>query len=161
MKELLPIIAAYWGAECSYNHQYLAENYKIVNAKVGYKLLGRIEIGTVTDLKLHLRPLWSITEEELRELGGFVRNANPSELSVRLFTHQKVLDANFKYNDNRLQTFQLIRIDQGFPETMDNLWIVEGYYHHPQIINHLRKSGFCLDQSLIDAGLVEWKGVKQ
>ena len=94
----MPILAAYWGAECKYDTPRGRLNVIFNHSTV--HLFSQENINA----KLCLRPLWSITEHELRDLGNVL-------------------------NIERIEV----------------------------VINHLRAKGFCVDQELVDAGLVEWK----
>jgi hypothetical protein len=133
-KELIPIIAAYWGCECSYYPDRVAS-------------LDDVELGDLTRLanfKLHLRPLFSITEDELKELGK-VLDLDRIEVRINLGTYcETKVVKELSYSDDAF--------------LVDNY----GYYKittsNPALaINYLRSKGFCLDQCLIDAELIQWK----
>jgi len=63
-QQLIPIIAAYWGCECSYI--YYADRGIAGPAdwvEINADSLIHITQCRLATFKLHLRPLWSITEE--------------------------------------------------------------------------------------------------
>jgi len=138
-QQLIPIIASYWGAECSYESVFKGVPFTeqiYLNEYSFYAI-------PYQSFKLHLRPLWSITEGELRELGEVLLADNPHTPFVyEEVGHQKQL--------------RFPSVAGGFLVIYDN-----GYFwyefNNPQLINHLRAKGFCVDQELVDAGLVEWK----
>lgn len=154
-KELIPIIAAYWGCECEYI--YYADRGIAGPAdrvKIDADSLIHITQCRLATFKLHLRRLWDITEEELRELGGM--------LYGHLYTTE--------YSEKAKILYQILEEDEGDImdwHDMEILQITNALFFSEcaeteeivQIINHLRAKGFCLDQCLVDAGLVEWKGV--
>jgi len=138
-KQLIPIIAAYWGAECSYEDDWRHSQHDRLDS---YELEA-IQHGKLLSFKLHLRPLWSITEEELRELGEVLGlDGIEVRIDLRGYESTKILKER-GYSKNEICIYD-----------DENLTIHSA--QAPQLINHLRAKGFCIDQELVDAGLVEW-----
>lgn len=136
-QELISIVAAYWGAKCSWTSPYGFREQK--KGTVSHFTMPFAD--TTYHFKLHLRPLWSITEEELRELGEVL---GLKEYNETLIT-KSIGFANILF-------FQIWD---------DNKFMFAGISgeQSTNAINHLRANGFCVDQELVDAGLVEWKEV--
>lgn len=136
-QKLIPIIAAYWGAECSWISPYGHRN--TVKGTVNHFTMPFVD--KAYNFKLHLRPLWSITEQELRELAIHLKTGY---VKVVVTQTEKRLDKNIYDNVFYVDNDGYFNINLSAKVTI-------------QAINHLRAKGFCLDQELVDAGLVEWK----
>jgi len=135
---LLPIIATYWGNECSYTSQIIFTDSQ--------KKLGGYELGNIYELdnfKLHLRPLWEITEEELKEIGKL----------LNLEKFREKIASKVVWSDEFDRSFTIYADDDFEFNNISSNGMVK-------TINHLRSKGFCLDRSLINAGLVQWKEVE-
>lgn len=142
----MPILAAYWGAECKYDTPRGRLN--VIFNHYTVHLFSQENINA----KLHLRPLWSITEDELRKLGGLLYG----ELYL------------IEYNDKVKSIAQVLEEEEGDIidwHEMDIMQITNALFFTEcantdeivRITNYLRANGFCVDQELVDAGLVEWK----
>lgn len=142
-QQLIPIIAAYWGAETSHLNGW-------ANPEQIWETLNENNFHHISrpSFKLHLRPLWSITEEELGELGNavlynsFEIEANNEEKSVIRYNAGITI-----YNLGHHVSFDF----WGGGDRCGD-WNIK-------IINHLRAKGFCVDQELVESNLVEWKEV--
>lgn len=143
-KELLPIIAAYWGCECSYQGARGGRHITTVNAQ---RMEGLV-FGTTKNFKLHLRPLWSITEEELRGVFSAVVGKDVLSPNITLIYENRGHSKSLRFPTCAGPA--LIIYDNGY------YWYE---FNNVALINHLRSLGFCLDQCLMDAELVEWKEV--
>ena len=145
MNKLMPILAAYWGAECKYDTPRGRLN--VIFNHYTVHLFSQENINA----KLCLRPLWSITEEELRELFAMF---NKLQLCTVNVTAEKACYFS-KYREGSYYPFYIFRAGL-IPEMID---INSSMQTTQQValINHLRAKGFCVDQELIDANLVEWK----
>ena len=141
-QELMPVIAAYWGCECSYQDMDMTEkNIRVLQGSQLYFL----RRGMGYNLKLHLRPLWSITEDELLEIGKI---AEVERVTVNIVlggydAHKSVIEGSCSYGE------PVFKVDNE-----DNITI--NSYRAVQIINYLRSKSFCVDQELIDNDLVQW-----
>ena len=134
-KDLLPIIAAYWGCKCSYTDPRPVE--------LNWTELSHLEDEGMDDFKLHLRKPWDITEKELLEIGR-IANADRPQVNIDTYgwdAKRSIKDGN--YGD------PILKIN-------DENGITINSYYPVQIVNYLRHKGFCVDQELIDNDLVEW-----
>jgi len=146
-KKLIKIAAYYFGVECSYT--LLAGRPTEINkSNLNGVHLERMSFAFYRNFKLHLRPLWSITEEELRELGEVLGlkdvdiNLNGIDEFWRVLPAKQIFT---NINEDYFTVYEDNTFDLGFGKD------------YTKIINHLRAKGFCVDQELVDAGLVEWK----
>lgn len=147
-KDLIPIIAAYLNQKCSYktltldcSDGTLFDGWEISN------------ISHLQNFKLHLRPLWSITEAELRELfDEFHKAGNACQIRV---TETEKACYYTKYRDGYYSPYYIFRTGP-ILELIDITSSLQTT-QQVELINHLRSKGFCVDQCLIDAGLVQWK----
>lgn len=141
-RDLIPIIAAYWGCECSYDDsETILEDYE----------LG--ELPRLTNFKLHLRPLWSITEEELRELFEEFHKAG-NACQIRVTETEKACFFS-KWSNGYSSPYYIFRTSpiQGLIDITSSLQTTQ----QVDLVNYLRSKGFCVDQSLVDNNLVQWK----
>jgi len=148
-EELMPIIAAYWGCEFSYQH-YNGHGYIYAdNVKIGARSLYYFreidEDGSAENVKLHLRPLWSITERELMEIGKIaeVERATVNIVLGGHDAHKSVKNGSYSYGDS------VFKVNEENGMTINSYYAVE-------IINYLRSKSFCVDQELINNDLVQW-----
>ena len=137
-QELIPVIAAYWGCECSYETIGI-----LLTPKIDWPELKHI--NTNINFKLHLRPLWSITEDELLEIGK-IADIERATVNIVLGGHnaqKSVKNGSYSYGDSVFEVNE------------ENGMTINSYYA-VKIINYLRSKSFCVDQELIDNDLVQW-----
>lgn len=137
-QKLIPIIAAYWGCECSYQTIGI-----LLTPKIDWPELKHI--NTNINFKIQLRPLWSITEDELLEIGKI---SDVERVTVNIVlggndAHKSVLEGSYSYGE------PVFKVDN------ENNMTIKSYYP-AKIINYLRSKSFCVDQELIDNDLVQW-----
>jgi hypothetical protein len=142
-KELIPIVAAYWGQKCSYGSDDAIFGRKPFN----WWDVKRIESSNnpfVEKFKLHLRQLFSITKAELKELAVVMDIQNPE---IQIF-HGGIYESRKSVKERGYDSV-LFNVDS------DNYYRVE-YSSPSKVINFLRAKGFCVDSVLVEEGLVQW-----
>jgi hypothetical protein len=142
-KELIPIVASYLGCICSYKlHCYTLGNF--TKSRLFSVDLFRNEVleNAVSNFKLHLRKPDQITNEELRVLSGLICGVEyevENEMGTRFV------------KDSDLDVIVWI--------TSEEIALGECYgSNYAKTTNYLRSIGICVDQCLVDEGLVEWVG---
>lgn len=147
-KEQIKIIASYWGAECTIKFHF---NGSVWGRKVDGEILeslSRIKTDGETDFRLILRPLWSITNDELKELAKVIGiDEYEIETIVVDDTNDHWLEFDYKslfQADNDC----IFQVDANEDFFIHNSFIVP-------VINFLRSKGFCVDEEIKD--FVEWK----
>lgn len=156
-KEQIKIIASYWGAECRYEVPENLGEFGNENALTKWKTERRMLDGVVLlrlewrrNFRLILRPLWSITEDELKELAKAIGiDEYKIETIVVDDTNDHWLEFDYKSlfqadNDG------IFQVDANEDFFIHNSFIVP-------VINFLRAKGFCVDEEIKD--FVEWKEV--
>lgn len=134
-KELIPIVASYWGQKCSYTYMGLD-----LSPVMGYPESKHLE--DLEDFKLHLRKPDQITNEELRTLSGLICGI---EYEVESFEDgSKCVRDCDDYDVIILQPNGVIELGSQYG----------GQF--AKATNYLRSIGICVDQCLVDEGLVEW-----
>lgn len=130
-KKLIPVVAAYIGCDASYTHddghRYIgwSEEKDTKHDYLSGLAIYRLAAGQIHDLKLHLRTIEQITDEEIREtfkLIYFMPDASDNR--------ERFLSMMENGDDLSLQTWA-------------------------DIINYLRSIGICVDPKLIESGFVE------
>lgn len=140
--DTITVLSAYRGALCDYDvkSHYNAIIPRSGRTKLDGELITAMEKKQCYHIQLFLRPLFSITEDELRELSALFGSDSINKIEVSL--NQKWIGVYFGVVANSdspiLCSFSLSR--------NENLAI--------KTINRLRSMGFCLDPELIEKGLV-------
>lgn len=142
-KDLLPIIAAHWGAECSYELNFESDKWVHESQLIDAVELSMAESDCIRNFKLHLRTLSSITKAELLALGKALNYSNPIA----------VILPERSYVSNESGTIS-VSFHSNYP------YQVMADFDAVETVDWLRKNNFCVNKKLVDAGLVEWKEVK-
>lgn len=153
-KEQIKIIASYWGAECRYEVLVISDplndftNTTSQEWKLKRDILNGFKlhrIGLFRNFRLILRPLWSITKDELRELVAHLGGISPSAV-----IGEAIRWVSFR---NLIGKHEMICIHPDnsviFMEPISSTYT--------KTINFLRSKGFCVDEEIKD--FVEWKEV--
>lgn len=148
-QKYLLIIASYWSAECAYNNKQNTGTR--VYGYISDKILYYLRYSMVSNFKLYLRPLWSITEKELMSL---IKDTGLKSVKVEVSDRTKWIVAE-KGNG---VIFGISKSSQ--PNKIDHFSLPWAEDFAIETVNWLREHNFCVDQKLLDAGLVEWKEVK-
>lgn len=134
----MPILTAYWGAECKYDTPRGRLN--VIFNHYTVHLFSRENINA----KLCLRPLSSITELELKELAKVLDLEKPEiKIELRQCVFKKTIKEVNSYDDK-------------FIVYGDNDYEIN-CFNSANAINYLRFKNFCVDDALEKANLVEWK----
>lgn len=152
-KEQIAIIASYWDVECKYEVAVHLDPKRYIREKIYSEGLGTVNCYTLKSFdryhsfKLILRPLWSITEKELRALSEVL---GLKDMEVFLLDSVKVIQLN-----GSVGSAVIIHEDSSL------FFYKDDYEDWVKVINHLRQKGFCVDSQLVEWGLVEWKEMEQ
>lgn len=137
-KQLIPIVAAYWGQNCIYNP------HTIDDGKIDLTHWEVQNINNLIKFKLHLRKPDQITNEELRTLSGLICGIEYEPESFE--DGSKCVRDYDDYDVVIVQPNGVIELGSQYG----------GQF--AKATNYLRSIGICVDQCLIDEGLVEWVG---